>query len=175
MKRIRLTQRKWAKVDNADFKHLNQFAWHYVQPPSDGHGGKQGYARRALPRKKGQKLKFIYMHQQIMGCKNADHINGDKLDNRRSNLREAHRQGNSANRPKAKFKRAPTSRFKGVNYVAKYKSWYASIRVNDKYIYLGYYHDEEVAARAYDMGALRYFKEFAHTNFPKSDYGWKAA
>lgn len=98
----------------------------------------------------------------------VDHINGDGLDNRRANLRVCSRRDNNCNASKAPGK---SSRYKGVSL--SYGKWRAAIRGGPvmpngwrKGIVLGYFSDEEDAARAYDAAAVRYFGEFARLNFP---------
>lgn len=91
----------------------------------------------------------------------VDHKNGDTLDNRRENLRLATRQQNRTN---TGIQQNNTSGYKGV-----YRSgslWSASITVNYRKVSLGSYLDPEDAAKAYDVAALKYFGEFAKTNFP---------
>lgn len=109
----------------------------------------------------------IVMHRHILNLSTfdewIDHINGDPLDNRRSNLRIASRAQNNMNKRKLK---KGTSKFRGVKRDSKWQVWYASIGINNKALNLGRYINEEDAARAYDSAALYYFKEFALTNFP---------
>lgn len=91
----------------------------------------------------------------------VDHINRDKLDCRRDNLRIANRSENAANKSKAKNSKA-TSKYKGVS---KFRNkWKASITVNRKSIYLGTFDNETDAAYAYDAAAKEYFGEFAVLN-----------
>jgi HNH endonuclease len=98
-----------------------------------------------------------------------DHINGDTLDNRRSNLRAASRKDNIRNQ-KTRSLETKTSKFKGVSWFKRDSCWLANIHVDYKTKNLGYYTTEEDAARAYDRAALKFFGAFARTNFPRSDY-----
>lgn len=93
----------------------------------------------------------------------VDHINGNTLDNRRSNLRPCLQRDNSRNRriPRVKSK---TSTFKGVWKDIRRKGWLASIRVNYRTVHLGAFSTEELAAIAYDNAAKLHFGEFANTN-----------
>jgi hypothetical protein len=92
----------------------------------------------------------------------VDHINHDKLDNRRCNLRIVTRQQNNQNtRPKTSSTR--TSAYKGV-HLAKGK-WRASIHTNGTTRQLGTFTDEVAAAKAYDQAARYYFGEYAYLNF----------
>jgi len=99
----------------------------------------------------------------------ADHINGDKTDNRRANLREATRSQNGYNAPRRKLK--CTSSYKGVcfdNAWSKKKPWkYAITWDNGKQREIGRFPTELEAAKAYDVAARKYRKEFAFLNFPE--------
>lgn len=118
-----------------------------------------------------------YLHREILGLtkgdgKQADHINGNSLDNRRVNLRVVTNQQNSCNRIKSgKFKgvtqRPTTYRKKGRTGPVSYtKPWVAQITLNYQHINLGYFSTPEEAAHAYDKAAKKYFGEFARLNFP---------
>lgn len=98
----------------------------------------------------------------------ADHINGNKLDNRRSNLREATRAESTLNRgPHGTWRgRVTASSLKGV-YARKgsrRRPWRAQIKCDGKQIYLGVFATEPEAAAAYDAAALRLHGSFARLN-----------
>src|SRR5260221_646315 len=109
----------------------------------------------------------FYLHRLILGAPSSlqvDHINGDGLDNRRSNLRLATRSQNLANRGSEHRKKGKTSRFKGVYFVKRDGNWGATIHVNRKTRALGQFAKEEDAAAAYDLAALEIWGSFAKTN-----------
>ncbi len=144
----------YAIVDTADYEELSQYTWHFHN----------GYAMRWENRRE------VYMHRQIMNPpkgKVVDHVNHNRVDNRRSNLRICNRRQNIFNQPS---KRATASPFKGVSY-RKYPSGrrkcYAQIRIDGKKTYLGSFAAEADAARAYDRAAVEHHGEFAHLNFPE--------
>lgn len=87
---------------------------------------------------------------------NLDHANGDKSDNRISNLRIASYQQNNANR---RGWRKSISGVKGVSM--KNGRWFAQIMVNRKNIHLGYFETVEAAGKAYADAAKMHFGEFA--------------
>jgi hypothetical protein len=98
----------------------------------------------------------------------VDHINGDKLDNRRENLRLATRMDNEANKRKRRTQSggAPSSQYKGVTEVkdGRKKKWRATITVEHRQIKLGAYYTEVEGAEAYNDAAKHYFGEFAFLN-----------
>jgi hypothetical protein len=105
------------------------------------------------------------MHRFIINAPfgvQIDHINGNKLDNRRSNIRMATVQKNAFNRKKPKGK--CTSQYKGVFKRKDLNKWETRIKINNKSIYLGTFVDEVDAAKAYNQAARKYFGEFARCN-----------
>jgi hypothetical protein len=143
MKKIPLTQGQFATVDDEDFDMVSSCRWHYTH----------GYAKS---------YKGGYMHRMILSAKDGeiiDHINGDKLDNRRSNIRLANKSLNGINRG---LNKNNTHGFKGINFFkGRRKPWAARIKVNRKYICLGYYFTKEEAGAAYVAASKKYFGEFA--------------
>lgn len=117
--------------------------------------------------------KVTWLHRLIASTPDSlstDHANGNKLDNRRSNLRSANGTQNSANRSKQKT--ATTSRFKGVSFKpadARWNrdKWLAKIKHKDKtgkQVSLGFFDSEVEAAEAYNAAAKVLFGEFALLN-----------
>jgi len=155
MKYIPLTQGKYALVDDEDYEVFIQWKWCYYQ---------EGYAARKsdfIPRK------TVLMHRKIMQAPTGmqvDHINGDKLDNRRANLRLCTSQQNTLNQPKRRME--TSSQYKGVCRDKKTGRWRAMITVNGKQKSLGRFADEIDAAKAYDDAAIQHHGEFASINFP---------
>lgn len=98
--------------------------------------------------------KIIFLHHLILPIKDGlevDHINNNKLDNRRCNLRLVTRSQNQMN--------IKTS--KGVCWDKSSKSWMARITVNYKRIYLGCFKDEKQALKARRNAEKIYFREYA--------------
>ncbi len=154
MKLIKLSgaEDTYTIVDDEDYGELSRWTWAYH---------KNGYAYRATS-SWGKCLKF-FMHREIMNApegKDIDHINGDKLDNRKPNLRICTRSQNMANMRRSRG----ASQYKGVIWDNSRQRWQARITVNYKGIYLGRFDSETEAARAYNVAALHYFGSYASLN-----------
>ena len=112
-----------------------------------------------------------FMHRLIMNYPEGmviDHINHNKLDNRKCNLRICTSAENSRNRKKQKG--SYSSKYKGVYYDKQKNKWRVRVCVNNKPKHIGYYESEEEGVRAYDRACIKYHKEFCNTNFPIEDY-----
>jgi len=109
----------------------------------------------------------ITLHRILMDSPvgmDVDHVNGDKIDNRRENLRTVTRQQNVRNNGP---RRNGQSRFKGVTFHKKSRKWAARIVLGGgANLHLGLFVSEEAAARAYDASASTHFGEHAWLNFP---------
>ena len=96
-----------------------------------------------------------------------DHINRNRLDCTRANLRIATRSQNLCNRGKAKHNK---SGYKGVYFCKQTQRWRAEIRFNNQRVKIGRFDSLIVAAQAYDAMAVQMHGEFAYTNFgPRGD------
>lgn len=110
------------------------------------------------------RTKAVYLHRLILEApKNlsVDHINGNGMDNRRSNLRLCTTQQNSFN---TKKRANCSSKYKGV-YKHQSGKWIANIRINGDKKAIGQFDNEEDAARAYDNEARKIQGSFAVLNF----------
>lgn len=90
----------------------------------------------------------------------TDHINHDRIDNRKSNLRICTASQNGSNRSIVSSK----SGFKGVTFHKHKSKWMSVTRHNGKQIHIGYYDTPEEAAKAYDKKARKLKGEFSCTN-----------
>jgi len=89
-----------------------------------------------------------------------DHIDGDGLNNIRSNLRAATRSQNLYNRGKTKNN---TSGIKGVSWDKGCSKWRSQIQSNGTHYHLGSFDTKEEAAEAYREAAKKVHKEFSNT------------
>jgi len=131
MKQIKLTKNKYALVDDEDYDFLNQWKWHYHS---------MGYASRRKWIKGQNRQESILMHRFLMNTPvgmDTDHINRNKLDNRRSNLQIC---------------------TKGLNHQR------AKLQSNKKGIHLGYFKELTEAISAYNNKALELFGSMAVLN-----------
>lgn len=118
-----------------------------------------------ISRKISGKFKMLRLSRLIMNCPKGmevDHINRNKLDNRRENLRIVTHQQNNFNRGSEK---QSTSVYKGVNFLPKRQSWRAQIGKDYKQTQIGEFKKERWAAMAYDIAAKDLYGEYANLNF----------
>lgn len=149
---ITLTNGGEAIVDADDFARLAAHKWRR---------NAYGYAVRAYGSHSERHM--VWMHREVLSASglDTDHVNGNRLDNRRSNLRTASRSQNLANSRKH---RDNTSGYKGVYWSKKEHKWIARICVNYKTTRVGAFDDVQDAARAYNAKALELVGEFARLN-----------
>lgn len=123
-----------------------------------GRVNSRGYAQIGidLRRYAAHRLAWLYVHGRWPD-NDLDHINGDRADNRISNLREATEAENTWNR---KTPRNNRTGLKGV-YKATAKRWRAQIKVAGERIVLGHFDSPEDAHAAYCVAAMKHFGEFA--------------
>jgi hypothetical protein len=145
MNKLKLTKGKFALVDDEDFDYYNQFKWYF--------SGNGYAARRIFPENK-----VFYLHQFISNTPkgmDTDHINGDTLDNRKSNLRIVTHRQNMLN---SKIPKNNTSGYKGVTFKKSNNKWQAQTEVRfgktRKHIFIGYFDSKEKANEAYKKKIL---------------------
>jgi len=150
MKEIQLVHGNTVRIDDEDFERVSQYKWHY-----DKH---TGYARASV------KAKWTFLHRFILNAKKGefvDHIDLDKMNCTRANLRICTASENMANQRKPITN---TSGYKGVSWNKEKKKFDAQIKIMKKHKHLGRFDDPKEAAKAYNKAAKEYFGEYAFLN-----------
>lgn len=157
-----LTKGYSAIIDDED-AHLAKFKWCALVTKRTVYAKRRVYHGKIDGR-------YVYsglsLHRAVMNAPagtQVDHIDGDGLNCRRSNLRLVTCAQNHANR---RADRGNVTGLKGVECIRGGKRWGARIGVHGRVIRLGYFSTAEGAARAYDAAAREHFGEFARLNFP---------
>ena len=150
----------FALVDKQDYDFLNGWKWSW----KDGYAGRSASHSESLEHDNILRAKTIRMHRVILPCDaplQIDHINGDKLDNRRCNLRAVTMHQNQMNRTQSC---ANTSGYRGVSRHKNLKKnpWVAKISLwgQKKTLHLGYFATPEEASAVYEAAALEMFGEY---------------
>lgn len=142
----------WTRVDADDYGQHGKHTWRLSS---------DGYAVRSET--KGGKKQTVYLHREVaktpLGLL-TDHANGNRLDNRRSNLRVATRSENGAN----SADRIRQSGYRGVYFHRTTGRWVAQISDGGRPMHLGIFDTPEEAAAVYDLEAERRWGDYARTN-----------
>jgi hypothetical protein len=150
---IPLTKGRVAIVDDGDYAWLTQWRWRL---------NSKGYAIRSFTIN-GKEI-VLCMHREIMQAQRGqfvDHIDHNRLNNGRANLRFVTQQQNLMNR---RLHRNNSSGQKGVSRL--HDKWHARIQLNEQSIHLGFFDDLETAAQVYDVAARKLFGIYAMLNLP---------
>lgn len=127
-------------VDNRGYVHVRR---------------KFGYKGR-----RGGALHRVIMNPPKGKFNHVDHINGNRLDNQKENLRICTHSENMKNRKKQEG----VSKYKGVYFFKRTKKWKVQIANDRKWMHLGEYTNEIAAANAYNHYATQFHGEFASLN-----------
>lgn len=152
----KLGKGKKTLIDDSDFELVNKYKWYLSS---------SGYAVTYRKLKSGWRP--ININYLIMGEPkgfDTDHINHNKLDNRRKNLRICSHSENMRN---MKLRSRGTSKFTGVCWCKSKKLWMAYIGYKNKDYNLGYFENELDAVKIRDLKAKELFKEYANLNFER--------
>lgn len=147
-----------AIVDREDYGWISAHVWRL----------RKGYAGRSVNRGPTYDVSFVLMARAVVRARRGetiDHINGNRLDNRKGNLRRCSTTENSRNKGRRSDN---TSGFKGVTFHKGVGKWMAQIGVGSgRMKYLGLFAEPADAARAYDAAARLLFGDFGRFNFPE--------
>lgn len=151
MKKIKLTQGKYALVDESDFEELNKFKWYAIKHHNTF------YAVRSSggPGK-------IHMHRVVIKTpkdRETDHADGNGLNNQKYNLRACIHSENQRNK---RMPKNNTCGYKGLSWCERNKKWLVRISFNSKRIYLGHFEDKISASKAYSAACIKYHGKFAN-------------
>jgi len=150
-------------IDEEDKEKLEGYSWHLQKPGNYMSGAKY----------KGQyKSEHVYLHRIITGAKkgeHVDHINGNKLDNRKSNLRICTQKENNRNTGPRRNKQIP--KYKGV-YKSRsaIKPYRSQIYSDGIFTHIGLFETAEEAAEAYNEVAKELYGEYAYINKTQEQY-----
>ncbi|MCF8566997.1 HNH endonuclease [Alicyclobacillus tolerans] len=139
------------QIDDDDFEKIKGYHWNY--------NPRNGYIYTHVYRH-GKKV-TIYLHRLIMDTPTdmyTDHISGNKLDNRKSNLRICTQAQNLANQ---KRRINSSTGIKGVIFIKSRNKYQSRIAKNGTSHHLGYYHKPRFARLAYELGAKYLQGEYA--------------
>lgn len=149
MKRILLSNGEYAIVDDEDWLFLVGFNWYL----------NTGYVRSYIAGKR-QFMHWIVAQRAGIDLTNQiDHINGNKLDNRRCNLRAATHSQNQRNSGR---RLDNTSGRTGVHWCVHLQKWQARIQVDGKRVSLGVFNTKEQAVIARKIAVENHYGEFAY-------------
>lgn len=110
------------------------------------------------------KTRNLRLHRLVMDCPDdmvVDHINHNRLDNRKENLRICTQHQNNMN---TSIRSDNTSGVTGVCLDTKINKWRSKIYANGKYIHLGYFNTKEEAIQVRKNAEIEYFGEYRNTN-----------
>jgi hypothetical protein len=136
----------YTKFDKGDLVKVNEFKWHLRT--NDGY---------IFNNQVGMMHRFLLTPPKGL---QVDHVNGDRTDNRRSNLRICTGSQNKFNSNKH---RDNTSGHKGVTWDKAREKWQAQIMIRGKQIYLGRFDSKIKAGERYARMATKLQKEFKYS------------
>lgn len=156
--RLELSKGYYCLIDEGDLERVSAYNWFVIVSRNHVYASTNMWANG--------KRRTVKLHRWLMGCtwedtKLVDHIDGDTLNNTKSNLRIVSKQQNNTN---SKVRKDSRSGFKGVFVTRREDRWEARIRINGRQVYLGTFDSPQLAALCYDENATHLWGEHAKTN-----------
>ena len=157
-RQIELSKGQVAIVDADDYEFLSQWKWHAAWSKET-----QSYYAEAWDYSLGKTR--VAMHRVVMGCvkgdgKQVDHIHGNTLDNRRSELRFTDHAKNQMNR---KLHSNSSSGHRGVSWCKQTGKWKVRVEVGDRVIWKGRFVEKDKAIRVAQATRIEAYGDFART------------
>lgn len=148
--------------DRDIYNKVKQYSWH---ENSNGYVVSSTY--------KGINGSAVFLHSLVLDVNNEDglfidHINGDKMNNLKSNIREVSYSQNAMN---TGVRRDNRSGHRGLFYKKKSKTWFAYINKNKQRVNLGHFKDKDKAIKQREIAELYLFAEYSRDyNYLKEKY-----
>ena len=149
---IQLSRGVWTVIGTADWDAVRSYTW-FV---NDQRRNFYAYANHKKP--DGSRT-TVKLHRLIAGVGglDVDHVDGNGLNNRRSNLRACSRSKNSRNQV---VNRDTSSGIKGVSFNKRLSKWHSYIKLDGKRIHLGFFESKDEAAAFRRAAELKHDPEF---------------
>ena len=153
MKKIPLNKGKFVLVDTEDYAWLSQWKWHVSD---SGYARRNQYVPSTYKGAKDHHTVIVWMHRELNKTPQGlftDHINQDRLDNRKLNLRTVDKSQNAFNCGRSKRN---SSGCRGVWWDEWSKTWRAELKLRGKKISLGRFTAIKDAIKARAQGEQKY-------------------
>lgn len=155
VKIINLTEGKKCLVSYEDYDLVSKLKWYCCN---------SGYARSTINGKNYLMHRFLLNPDENLF---VDHINGNRLDNRRVNLRIVPHKINNENKNKQSNS---ISKYRGVTFNKRDKKFISYVQYNSNRIIIGYFNNEIEAAINRDKYLVSNNLEHIQLNFPEKKY-----
>jgi HNH endonuclease len=138
-------------VDEDAYEAVSAFRWR-LHP--DGYATRSGTRPPSTERGVYHASSTLLLHRELMADQLKpglwiDHINRDRLDCRRANLRviDPRVSPQNTSRSQRRNRAVRSSRHRGVSWHKNEEKWRATVGVNGRTVHLGYFNDEDEAAQ----------------------------
>jgi hypothetical protein len=156
-------------IDDEDLSLISAYHWYGYTPKKTKKDGRISHYSPFIQANIKEKGTTVRLHRLLLNDPvgvHIDHVDGDRCNNRKNNLRCCTRSQNNRNRIRHYTN---TSGFKGVTWHARAKKWQAQLSKTKGKSYIGLFNTKEEAATAYNKAALEWHGEFAKLNDVKEE------